>query len=167
MFSSNFSNARRWPLVIDPQGQANKWIKNLEKSNRLAIIRLSQPDYTRVLENSIQFGLPVLLENVGEEIEPLLESVLLKQTFKQGGSMCIKLGESIIEYNDAFRFFITTKLRNPHYLPEISVKVTLLNFMITAAGLEDQLLALTVVRERPDLETEKNQLITTGAENKR
>lgn len=46
--------------MIDPQGQANKWIKNMEKANRLGVIRLSQPDYTRVLENSIQFGLPVV-----------------------------------------------------------------------------------------------------------
>lgn len=153
--------------MIDPQGQANKWVKNMEKANRLGIIRLSQPDYTRVLENSIQFGLPVLLENIGEEIEPLLEPVLLKQTFKQGGAMCIKLGDSIIEYNDSFRFYITTKLRNPHYLPEISVKVTMLNFMITPDGLQDQLLAIAVARERPDLETEKNQLIVQGAENKK
>lgn len=149
------------------QGQANKWIKNMEKQNRLGIIRLTQPDYTRVLENSIQFGLPVLLENIGEEIEPLLEPILLKQTFKQGGALCIKLGDSIIEYNDGFRFYITTKMRNPHYLPEIAVKVTLLNFVITNDGLQDQLLSITVARERPDLETEKNQLIVQGAENKR
>lgn len=161
------NNARRWPLCIDPQGQANKWIKNMEKANRLGIIRLSQPDYTRVLENSIQFGLPVLLENIGEEIEPLLEPVLLRQTFKQGGAMCIKLGDSVIEYNDSFRFYITTKMRNPHYLPEVAVKVTLLNFMITTVGLQDQLLAITVARERPDLETEKNQLIVQSAENKK
>lgn len=160
-------NARRWPLMIDPQGQANKWIKNMEKQNRLGIIRLSQPDYTRVLENSIQFGLPVLLENIGEDIEPLLEPILLKQTFKQGGTLCIKVGDSIIEYNDGFRFYMTTKMRNPHYLPEIAVKVTLLNFVITLDGLQDQLLSITVARERPDLETEKNQLIVQGAENKR
>lgn len=89
--------------MIDPQGQANKWIKNMEKANRLCIVRMSQPDFTRVLENAIQFGLPVLLENIGEEIDPLLESILLKQTFKQSGSMCMKLGDSIIEYNPAFR----------------------------------------------------------------
>lgn len=67
----------------------------------------------------------VLLENVGEELDPILEPLLLKQTFKQGGSICIRLGDSTIEYAPDFRFYITTKLRNPHYLPEISVKVSL------------------------------------------
>lgn len=62
---------------------------------------------------------------------------------------------------------MTTKLRNPHYLPEVAVKVTLLNFMITTQGLQDQLLGITVARERPDLEAEKNNLIVQGAENKR
>ena len=33
----------------------------------------------------VQFGTPVLLENVGEELDPILEPLLLKQTFKQGG----------------------------------------------------------------------------------
>uniref|UniRef100_T1GP73 AAA+ ATPase domain-containing protein n=1 Tax=Megaselia scalaris TaxID=36166 RepID=T1GP73_MEGSC len=160
-------NSRRWPLMIDPQGQANKWIKNMEKVNKLCVIRLNQPDYVRILENAIQFGLPVLLENIGEDIDPLLESVLLKQTFKQGGAWCIKLGDTIIEYNNAFKFYITTKLRNPHYLPEVAVKVTLLNFMITSQGLQDQVLGITVARERPDLEAEKNTLIVQGAENKR
>ncbi|CAM9529877.1 unnamed protein product, partial [Phaeothamnion confervicola] len=69
--------------------------------------------------------------------------------------------------SDAFRFYITTKLRNPHYLPEISVKVTLLNFMITPEGLQDQLLGVVVQNERPDLEEAKNKLILEGAENKR
>lgn len=65
------------------------------------------------------------------------------------------------------RFYITTKLRNPLYLPEVAVKVTLINFMITTIGLDDQLLGITVARERPDLEAEKNQLIIQGAANKR
>ncbi|KAH8377909.1 hypothetical protein KR093_007822, partial [Drosophila rubida] len=160
-------NARRWPLMIDPQGQANKWIKNYEKNNKLCVIRLNQADYTRVLENAIQFGLPVLLENIAEELDPILESILQKTLFKQGGTLCIKLGDSVIEYNHSFKFYMTTKLRNPHYLPEVAVKVTLLNFMITSQGLQDQLLGITVARERPDLEAEKNNLIVQGAENKR
>ena len=50
----------------------------------LQVIKLTDADYIRTLENSIQFGTPVLLENVGEELDPSLEPLLLKQTFKQG-----------------------------------------------------------------------------------
>lgn len=163
--------------MIDPQGQANKWVKNSEKENSLSVIKLSDKDYMRTLENCIQFGTPLLLENVGEELDPSLEPLLLKQIFKQGaviswprrvwrlknrfinnfiyfflsglgGMDCIRLGDSVIEYSSLFRFYITTKLRNPHYLPELATKVSLLNFMITPEGLEDQLLGIVVARER-------------------
>lgn len=70
--------------MIDPQGQANKWVKNLEKDNNLSVIKLTDGDYMRTLENCIQFGTPLLLENVGEELDPSLEPLLLKQIFKQG-----------------------------------------------------------------------------------
>ncbi|XP_015730362.1 dynein heavy chain 12, axonemal isoform X1 [Coturnix japonica] len=160
-------NSRRWPLMIDPQGQANKWIKNLEKENNLNVIKITDTDYIRTLENCIQFGNPLLLENVGEELDPSLEPLLLKQTFKQGGIDCIRLGEAVIEYSNDFKFFITTKLRNPHYMPELATKVSLLNFMITPEGLEDQLLGIVVAKERPELEEERNALIVQSAANKK
>ncbi|KAM6176988.1 dynein axonemal heavy chain 12 [Erethizon dorsatum] len=160
-------NSRRWPLMIDPQGQANKWIKNSEKENQLNVIKLSDSDYMRTLENCIQFGTPLLLENVGEELDPSLEPLLLRQTFKQGGIDCIRLGEVIIEYSFDFKFYITTKLRNPHYMPELATKVSLLNFMITPEGLEDQLLGIVVAKERPELEEERNALILQSAANKK
>jgi dynein heavy chain len=160
-------NAGRWPLMIDPQGQANKWIRNTEGDNNLQIIKLSEGSYLRTLENAIQFGYPVLLENIQEELDPSLEPVLLKQTFRQGPAVMMKIGDSTVEYSEEFRFYITTKLRNPHYLPETSVKVTLINFMITPEGLEDQLLGITVAKERPDLQKQKDQLVLDGAQNKR
>ena len=64
--------------------------------------------------------------------------------YLQGGSTCIRLGDSVLNWSDSFRLYITTKLPNPHYLPETAVKVTLLNFMITPEGLEDQLLGTVV-----------------------
>jgi dynein heavy chain len=161
------TKTRRWPLFIDPQGQANKWIKNLEKNNRLAVIKLSDSDYVRTLENAIQFGTPVLLENIGEEVDSVLEPLLTKQIFKQSGVLCIRLGEAIIEYSPDFKFYITTKLRNPHYLPELSTKVTIVNFMITPEGLEDQLLGIVAAKERPELEEEKNRLVLASASNKK
>ncbi|KAI9203090.1 dynein heavy chain and region D6 of dynein motor-domain-containing protein [Polychytrium aggregatum] len=161
------SNARRWPLMIDPQGQANRWIKNMEKQKSLQVVKLTDSDYIRTLENAVQFGTPVLLENVLEQLDPVLEPLLLKQTFKQGGITCIRLGDSTVEYSPEFRFYVTTKLRNPHYLPELSTKVTLLNFMITPEGLEDQLLGIVIAKERPELEEMKAQLLLQSADNKR
>ncbi|KAJ3368393.1 Dynein heavy chain 1, axonemal [Kappamyces sp. JEL0680] len=155
--------SRRWPLLIDPQGQANKWIRNLEKEHSLDIVKLSDRDFLRTIENAIRFGKPVLLENVGEKLDPALEPVLLRQTFKQGGSTVIKIGDSILPFHDDFRFYITTKLPNPHYSPETSATVTMLNFTLAPSGLEDQLLAIVVANERPDLEEAKNQLTVNNA----
>lgn len=98
--------------MIDPQGQANKWVKNMEKPNNLALIRLNQPDYVRILENALQFGQPVLLENIGEELDAILEPVLAQQTFKQGGALCLKLGDSVIEYNTNFKYVLSVKYGN-------------------------------------------------------
>ncbi|KAL2653916.1 hypothetical protein R1flu_022044 [Riccia fluitans] len=161
------SKARRWPLMIDPQVQANKWIKNMYKDIGLDVIKLSEKDYLRTLENGIRFGRVVLLENVLEFLDPALEPLLLQQTYKQAGQEMIKIGENIIPYHKDFKFFITTKLRNPHYAPEVSVKVTLLNFFVTPEGLEDQLLGNVVTKERPDLAEMKTQLTLSNASMKR
>ncbi|VEL33180.1 unnamed protein product [Protopolystoma xenopodis] len=161
------TNSNRWSLCIDPQGQANKWIKNMERENKLSVVKLTDSNYLRLLENAIQFGTPILLENVGEELDPVLEPVLQRMVFKMNGIDHIRLGDSVIEYNKNFRLYITTRLRNPHYLPEVSVKVCLLNFMITPQGLSDQLLGIVAAKEKPELEATKNQLIVESAENKR
>ncbi|XP_067907506.1 dynein axonemal heavy chain 1 [Heterodontus francisci] len=154
---------QRWPLFIDPQGQANKWIKNLERDQGLDIFKITDRDFLRSLENAIRFGKPCLMENVVEELDPALEPVLLKMTYKQQGSTVIKLGDAIIPYHEDFKMYITTKLPNPHYTPEISTKVTLINFTLSPSGLEDQLLGRVVAQERPDLEEAKNQLIISNA----
>jgi dynein heavy chain len=52
----------------------------------------------------------------------------------------IRVGEKKIDYDNKFKLFITTKLSNPKYLPEIYIKVTVINFSITFEGLKDQLL---------------------------
>ncbi|KAF6774187.1 hypothetical protein AHF37_07990 [Paragonimus kellicotti] len=158
--------SRRWPLFIDPQGQANKWIKALGSLEGMTVIKMSDKDFLRSLENSIRFGKPCLLENVGEELDPALEPVLLKQTYKHQGATVIKLGDAVIPYHEDFRFYITTKLPNPHYKPEVSTKVTLVNFTLSPDGLEDQLLGIVVAEERPDLEEAKNQLIVSNAKMK-
>ena len=154
---------RRWPLMIDPQGQANRWIRNMYAESNLQIIKLTEKDFLRTLENGIRYGAPVLLENVGQELDPSLEPVLLKQVFKKGGQMLLRLGDTDVPYSDDFRFLITTKLANPHYMPEVCIKVTVINFTVTMKGLEDQLLVDVIKSERPDLEERRDKLVVSIA----
>ncbi|MXQ83245.1 hypothetical protein E5288_WYG018809 [Bos mutus] len=153
------TQGRRWPLMIDPQDQANRWIRNKESKNGLKIIKLTDSNFLRTLENSIRLGLPVLLEELRETLDPALEPILLKQTFVSGGRLLIRLGDSDIDYDKNFRFYMTTKLPNPHYLPEVCIKVTIINFTVTKSGLEDQLLSDVVRLEKPELEEQRIKLI--------
>merc|ERR1711871_1538983 len=154
---------RRWPLMIDPQGQANRWVRNFQKDHNLQVIKLTQKDFLRTLENAIRYGASVLLENVMEELDPSLEPVLLKQIFKKGGQWLLRLGDTDVPYSDTFRFFITTKLANPHYMPEVCIKVTIINFTVTLSGLEDQLLVDVITNERLDLQQKSDELIVMVA----
>eukprot|EP00741_Cyanophora_paradoxa_P005992 tig00000955_g5810.t1 len=149
----------RWPLIIDPQLQGIKWIMNREQKNGLKIIQLSQARYVDAIENAIQNGMPVLIENLGENIDAVLEPVLSRSTIKKGRQVYIKLGDKEVEYDPNFRLYLQTKLPNPHYKPEIAAQCTLINFTVTEEGLEDQLLAMVVNKERPDLEATRADLL--------
>ncbi|XP_026216049.1 dynein heavy chain 6, axonemal isoform X2 [Anabas testudineus] len=153
------TQGRRWPLMIDPQDQANRWIRSKEAKNGLKVIKLTDPSFLRTLENAIRIGMPVLLEELKESLDPALEPILLKQTFVAGGRTLIRLGDSDIDYDKNFRFYMTTKMANPHYLPEVCIKVTIINFTVTKSGLEDQLLSDVVRLESPHLEEQRNELI--------
>uniref|UniRef100_A0A8B7WIF1 Dynein heavy chain 6, axonemal n=1 Tax=Castor canadensis TaxID=51338 RepID=A0A8B7WIF1_CASCN len=153
------TQGRRWPLMIDPQDQANRWIRNKESKNGLKIIKLTDSNFLRLLENSIRLGLPVLLEELKETLDPALEPILLKQIFISGGRLLIRLGDSDIDYDKNFRFYMTSKMPNPHYLPEVCIKVTIINFTVTKSGLEDQLLSDVVRLEKPELEEQRIKLI--------
>ncbi|XP_059054918.1 dynein axonemal heavy chain 12 [Achroia grisella] len=159
-------NSMRWSLLVDPQGQANKWIKTMEKSNDLQVLKFTDGNYMKVIETCLEYGKPALIDCILEDVEAPLDPVLLKHTYVQGGKEFIALGENVIEYHPNFRLYMTTKLRNPHYLPEVFNKVTLINFALTKDGLEDQLLGIVVAKERPDLQEKREKLIVQGAANR-
>lgn len=161
--------SKRWPLIIDPQMQANKWIKNFFKNAGIRCYKMSDKTLFNRLKDCISSGWPVLVENVEQTIESSLEPILQKQIFKQGSVHMISMGgtEKPIAYSNSFKLFMTSKLSNPHYLPETSIKVTLINFTVTLKGLEDQLLVDVVKHERPDLESQKDTLILKINESKK
>lgn len=149
------TNSTRWPLMIDPQLQGIKWIKN-KYGESLNVVRLSMKNYLDTIEKCIMNGEVVLLENIGETLDAVLDPVMGRVLVKKGKA--IKIGDKEVDYDPNFRLILHTKLANPHYKPEIQAQSTLINFTVTRDGLEEQLLAEVVKAERPDLETLKSTL---------
>ena len=141
--------------MIDPQLQGLKWIKN-KYGRDLTIIRLGQKNFMEVIEKCIKEGSPLMIENITEEIDPVLDPLLGRMLIKKG--QALKLGDKEIEYNQDFQLYLHTKIANPHYKPELQAQTTLINFTVTRTGLEDQLLAEVVKADRPDLEIQKSEL---------
>lgn len=72
----------------------------------------------------------------------------------------------MIPFSPNFRLYFTTILRNPHYVPEVFNKVTIINFSLTPEGLTDQLLGIVVAKERPELQELREKLVFESASNK-
>ncbi|XP_027272227.1 dynein heavy chain 11, axonemal isoform X2 [Cricetulus griseus] len=143
------THCERWPLMIDPQQQGIKWIKN-KYGPELKVTHLGQKGFLNAIETALAFGDIILIENLKETMDPVLDSLLGRNTIKKG--KFIRIGDKECEFNKNFRLILHTKLANPHYKPELQAQTTLLNFTVTEDGLEAQLLAEVVSVERPDLE---------------
>jgi dynein heavy chain len=74
----------RWPLMVDPQAQAIKWVRNMESKHGLMVIDLQTPEYMKIIEQCVQYGKPCLCQNLKEEIDPSLNPILTKSVKKIG-----------------------------------------------------------------------------------
>jgi dynein heavy chain, axonemal len=119
------ANSRWWSLCIDPQSTINKWIRATHAEDQLVVLKQTDVGYLRRLETALQLGQPVLMESLHESIDNALDPILLKQRFKSAGAWMVKLGDTLVEWpsNSTFRLYLTTKLRSPHYSPEVCTKV--------------------------------------------
>jgi len=155
------TQATRWPLLIDPQGQGTKWLKEREKNN-LPYFGTTFINVKRLrdqLKYGMQEGKAFIIEGVEEELDPMLDPVLEKNFFKQGRTIYIKLGDEDAEFDPKFRMILITKLGNPHFSPELSAKTTVVDFSVTQKGLEDQLLSIVVNEEQKSLEEQRLKLV--------
>ena len=124
--------------MIDPQSQAMNWIKQREPdlTARNFIFSMNNPNLKDLLKIPLQDGNPVMIENIENEVDPMLDPILEKQWVKKGRNKLIKLGDQDLDYDERFRLYMTSRLANHHFSPELAAKTTIIDFTVTQNGLE-------------------------------
>ena len=99
-----------------------------------------------------------MIENVEEELDVLLDPLLEKQYVTKGRKKLIKLGDTEMDFVESFQLYMTSRLGNPHFSPELAAKTTIIDFTVTQLGLEQQLLGRLISKEQKQLEDQQTQL---------
>lgn len=134
------TNSARYPLFIDPQTQGQNWIMKKYQASidaRRSICQLNNPKFKDgFLKFCMEEGKTLIIENIENEVDPMLDPVLEKQLIVRGKSARIDVGGTQFDYNPDFRMFMTCRLANPSFSPELSAKTTIIDFTVTQKGLE-------------------------------
>jgi len=155
------TRSSRFPLMIDPQGQALNWIKNKEAANvpSWGQALLSDPKLKDKLENCMSDGLALIITGVEEEIDPMLDPVLEKQLITKGKRKFVNVSDKLMDYDEKFMLYFITRLPNPNFSPELQAKTTVVDFTVTQKGLEEQLLGKVIAKEQKALEDQLNDVL--------
>lgn len=124
----------RYPLIIDPTGQATTFLLNEYKDRKITVTSFLDEAFLKVLESALRFGNPLLIQDV-EHLDPILNAVLNREIRRTGGRVLIRLGSQDIDFSPSFTMFLSTRDPSVEFSPDICSRVTFVNFTMTRSSL--------------------------------
>jgi dynein heavy chain 1 len=157
------NHGSRFPLVIDPSGQAISFLLNKYKDAKIQSTSFLDKAFMKTLAGAVRFGTTLLVENV-DNIDPILNPILNKELQRTGGRTLVRIGSEEVDYSPKFRIILSTKNPAVQLTPDICSRVTLVNFTVTPDSLESQSLSHLVSTMKPELETKRAALLKLQGE---
>ena len=153
----------RFPLVIDPSGQAMKFLVRKFSAQKLVQTSFLDASFMKTLASAIRFGTPLLVQDV-ESLDPVLNPVLNRELQRTGGRTLIRLGNEDIDFSPKFMVILLTRNPLAKFAPDLCSRVTTVNFTITPASLESQVLSEILKSERPDVDKRRSDVLRLQGE---
>jgi len=157
------SRFNRFPLVIDPSGQATDFLMKKYKDEKIIKTSFLDDGFMKTLASAIRFGTVLLVQDV-EDVDPILNPILNKELMRTGGRTLVRLGAEEIDYSPKFVIILTTRDSAVRLTPDLCSRVTLVNFTITPASLQSQALSMLLRAEKPEMEGKRNALMKVRGE---
>ncbi|CAD5206375.1 unnamed protein product [Bursaphelenchus okinawaensis] len=155
----------RFPLIIDPSGQAIEFMQKQYggKGSNFQTTSFLDPAFRKTLESALRFGTILLVKDV-ENYDPILNPVLNREIKHTAGRVLITIGDQDIDLSPAFKVFLVTRDSSVNFPPDVCSRVTFVNFTITRTSLETQCLHQVLRSERPDIDKKRNDLLKLQGE---
>ncbi|THD25348.1 Dynein heavy chain 1 cytosolic [Fasciola hepatica] len=153
----------RYPLIIDPSGQATEFILNEYKAKKIMKTSFLDDAFRKTLESALRFGTPLLVQDV-ESYDPILNPVLNREVRRTGGRTLITIGDQDIDLSPTFLVFLSTRDPSVEFPADVCSRVTFVNFTVTRGSLQTQCLNAVLKAERPDVDAKRSDLLKMQGE---
>jgi len=153
----------RFPLIIDPSGQAIDFIVNKSKERKIQKTSFLDKAFMKTLAGAVRFGTTLLVENV-ETIDPVLNPILNREIQRTGGRSLVRIGTEDVDYSPKFNIILTTKNPAAKLTPDLCSRVTLVNFTVTPDSLQSQSMSRILQCEKPEVEEQRINLLKLQGE---
>ncbi|KAJ1610659.1 dynein heavy chain [Cryptosporidium canis] len=162
----------RYPFIIDPSGYATSFLLEMNKhtptgqgkGGKLQTSTFSDSNFPKLLESSLRFGSSLLIQDVGAALDPLIYNVLNQEIHLHGGRSLITVGDSEVDFSPHFRVYLTTQDPTIQYGPDLTSRVTMVNFTVTPTSLLEQSRNIILKELRPDIDKKRSDLLRLHGE---